>query len=135
MENKPISARRAAYLDVSGVRRLILTLAVSSTMGFWAIFSKLSANTAEQINISSDATEPLPGQSASVAGLDLPPVPTLVPPLNLITAPTLAGSVQLLPTPSKTLPSKSKSGSLDKGGEVKMGGQNKEPAANTRSSK
>lgn len=135
MENKPSSARKVSSLDVSSVRRLVLVLAVSSTLGFWAIFSKLSVNAAEQLDDPSRSAEPLPSESAGVAALDLPPIPTLVPPLNLTSAPTLAGSVQLLPTPSRTLPSKSKSGLLDKGGDTKMGGQHKEPAANTRSSK
>lgn len=131
MENKPSSARRASSVDVSGVRRLVLTLAVSSTLGFWAIFSKLTAEAAAQPKQDSQ----LPEQSASVAGMDLPPIPTLVPPLDLATVPTLAGSVQLIPTPSLTLPLGSKSGLLDKDGKSKPGGQHKEPAANTRSSK
>jgi hypothetical protein len=62
---------------------MVLTLSVASTLGFWAVFSRLNYDpfaAAGGANQSSGNVPPMKAETELV--LDLPPLPTLIPPLD-----------------------------------------------------
>ena len=72
--------QRPQKLDTQGVRGLVFTLAVSSTIGFWAIFSRIDriqSSGADSLDHSPDGFSEVQDEEASI--LDLPPIPTLIP--------------------------------------------------------
>ena len=88
--------QRPKKLDTQGVRGLLFALAVSTTIGFWAIVSRIDA--AQSIgaeNPDQVSSEPPLVQEENQLVVDLPPIPTLVPTLD--TSNLVAGSG--LPTP------------------------------------
>jgi len=75
--------RRPQKLDTQGIRGLVFALAVSSTIGFWAIFSRADAIKSSG---SDSLDQPVDGiseiQDENTTVLDLPPIPTLIPAAN-----------------------------------------------------
>jgi len=69
--------------DTQGARQAVFVLAVTSTLGFWVYFSKTaqdqSANAASSDQVS--GTVP-PEQTDNQIVIELPPMPTLAPPLD-----------------------------------------------------
>jgi hypothetical protein len=74
-------------IDTHSAKRLIFTLAVTSTLGFWVVASKTSQISTAQVkgNLQSAGAVP-PLQTENQLILDLPPLPTLVPALESSTA-------------------------------------------------
>lgn len=92
--------------DTQGARQAVFVLAVTSTLGFWVYFSKTaqdqSANAVNNDQVSGTAP---PEQTDNQIVIELPPLPTLVPPLdpstvNLAPPPTLAQNQVTVPQPS-----------------------------------
>jgi hypothetical protein len=92
--------------DTQGARQAVFVLAVASTLGFWVYFSKTaqdqSANAVNNDQVSGTAP---PEQTDNQIVIDLPPMPTLVPPLdpstvNLAPPPTPAQNQVVVPQPS-----------------------------------
>jgi hypothetical protein len=70
-------------LDTSSARRIVFTLAVTSSLGFWALFSRLNGATASGTSEVSDTNTTLPPvQVDQQVSFDLPPMPTLIPPID-----------------------------------------------------
>lgn len=69
--------------DTKGTRQAVFVLAVTSTLGFWVYFSKAaqdqSANAVNNDQVSGTAP---PEQTDNQIVIQLPPMPTLVPPLD-----------------------------------------------------
>ena len=89
--------RRPQKLNTQGVRGLVFTLAVSSTIGFWAIFSRtdgVQTSGADSLDQSLDGLSRIQDENATV--LDLPPIPTLIP--------TADQSIVSLPAAAMNLP-------------------------------
>lgn len=129
--------------DLQSARNLILTLAVSSTIGFWAIFSRVDASQFTDGSAPTQTTDEalfLDGENQMV--VNLPPIPTLVPVLD----PALAGSIpagnlsapstiaSVLPTPSLIKPPKVDNGSVETGEKVVKPRKSKDQGTSTRSS-
>ena len=149
MDQNNKQGRRSQKLDTQGARNLVFTLAVSATIGFWAIFSKVDSHLASEGDNPEPAVNEVPLlEEESLAAFGLPPIPTLIPTLNPaqlapvamngLPAPLAVGAG--LPTPSliKTpLPGK-KSPRTDQDPTVKKvkigGGGGGEKTTNTRSS-
>jgi len=75
--------RRPQKLDTQGIRGLVFALAVSSTIGFWAIFSRtdgVQSAEVDLLDLPSDGMSEIQDENVSV--LDLPPIPTLIPTVN-----------------------------------------------------
>jgi hypothetical protein len=123
-------------INIKGTKRLVLTLAVSSILGFWALFSKINPNLSTSAN-SQLSDEALPSQDGSQVLLNMPPMPTLIPTIgaaNLITEwqPSLPTPTPMV-TPALTAP---KPGKSFMGGEKVSAGSNKSsPITKTGSSK
>ncbi len=106
MNKKPPSGKRGK-LDLAAVKWLIITLSFAATMLFWNLFSRQTYPDA--ISAAPFVTETAP-QPAPVLMLDLPPIPTLIPPstetvnLDPIPSPT-PGSVSA-PQPAAQAPVK-----------------------------
>lgn len=84
---------RPQKLDTQGVRGLVFTLAVSSTIGFWAIFSRIDriqSSGGDSLDHSPDGFSEI--QDGETTILDLPPIPTLIPTADqaFITSPLAA---------------------------------------------
>jgi hypothetical protein len=82
MDNKKPN-RRPQKLDTQGIRGLVFTLAVSSTIGFWAIFSRadrFQSSGGDSLDPSLDGLSEVQDEEGTT--LDLPPIPTLIPPDN-----------------------------------------------------
>lgn len=89
--------RRSQKHDAQGIRGLVLTLAVSSTIGFWAIFSRvdgIQSSGIENLDQSMDGLSEIQDENDGV--LNLPPIPTLIPTADV--------SVVSLPAAAMTLP-------------------------------
>jgi hypothetical protein len=105
MEQKR-SNRRPQKLDTQGIRNLVLALTVSSTIGFWALFSRLESGQ----SAAGDVTAQTAGESqlmaeAESALVNLPPIPTLIPTLDpSIVAPVAASGLPLPSTIGSTIP-------------------------------
>jgi hypothetical protein len=85
--------------DTRVAKQLVFLLSVSSTLGFWAIFShKLDLKLAAGSGTDQGAGDPPPTQAGNQLVLDLPPMPTLIPPLD-----SARVSLALPPTPSQNL--------------------------------
>ncbi len=76
MNRKPKASKRSK-LDLGAVKWLIVTLSFAVTMLFWNLFSRQAYPDA--ISAAPLVTE-TPTQPAPVLMLDLPPIPTLIPP-------------------------------------------------------
>jgi hypothetical protein len=92
MNRKPQASKRGK-LDLAAVKWLIVTLSFAATMLFWNLFSRQAYPDA--ISAAPLVTE-TPTQPAPVLMLDLPPIPTLIPPY------TDTETVNLDPLPSPT---------------------------------
>ena len=99
MNRKPQASKRGK-LDLAAVKWLIVTLSFAATMLFWNLFSRQAYPDA--ISAAPLVTE-TPTQPAPVLMLDLPPIPTLIPPY------TDTETVNLDPLPSPT-PGRSSAG-------------------------
>ena len=74
-------------IDVHSAKRLIFVMAITSTLGFWAVASKASQiSTALTKETPQAAGGEPPMQSENQFVLELPPLPTLVPALEASTA-------------------------------------------------
>lgn len=149
MENQKKPGQRPQKLDTQGIRSLVLTLAVSATIGFWAIFSRLDGNLSSGGDVPEQFAKDVPFlDQESQTTFDLPPIPTLIPTLdqaqlaalteNGLTAPVIIGAT--LPTPNllKTPPPGNTSPRLDKSPtvkKVKIGGGGGGETTKTRSSR
>ena len=110
MNNKS-NATRARTFGIQDVKRLILVLSLSSTLGFWALFSnKFNLNSSQAASGNEVATGSVPPiQTEDLLVLDLPPIPTLIPPTNPSTSPTTSTNSSPVQTPvalQPTLPAK-----------------------------
>ena len=84
-KNQP--SKRKSLFDMRDVKRLIFVLAVSSTLGFWALFSsKLNLSSFVAASSSVTSAAPPPSQAEELLVLDLPPLPTLIPTVAAMTA-------------------------------------------------
>lgn len=98
MNNKS-NATRARTFGIQDVKQLIFTLAISSTLGFWTLFSNQfnSNQSAAAVgnNVSTGSVPPLQTEDQLV--LNLPPIPTLIPP----TEPSAVTSTPASSTPKQ----------------------------------
>lgn len=70
--------------DTQGARQLVFVLAVSSTLGFWSLVSRINQGQSVQADKGAQASDSVPPlQAGNQFVLDLPPLPTLVPTLGL----------------------------------------------------
>jgi hypothetical protein len=145
------SGRRPQKVDTLSARNLVFALAVSATIGFWAIFSKLDGSLASE----GEGPEPVINEvplldSESQMAFGLPPIPTLIPTLNPallapvtangLEAPIVTGALLPAPTVIKTPSPGSSAPRTDKDPaikKVKLGGGSGggEKTTNTGSSK
>jgi hypothetical protein len=97
-------------MDTQGIRGVVFTLAVTSTIGFWAIFSRLDNAQFSGSEASAQTSNELPYvQEESQIMANLPPIPTLVPIFDgspAAPSPVLAGSPapQLAANPAVATP-------------------------------
>jgi hypothetical protein len=96
MEKKP-NPNRGKTLNTHDAKRLVLILAVTSTLGFWVLFSNKARQDAANASVSNDQSvaDTPPADSQNQLVLDLPPMPTLIPTLDPSTLPGL--TVQTVP--------------------------------------
>jgi hypothetical protein len=122
-------------VDLQDVRRAIFLLAITATLGFWAYFSKINlAASANESRTSQGAGTASPVQVNEQASLDLPPMPTLVPPLDPATASLSAPpAVSQSPEFSASRPAGLTSGKILLGGAKPSAGNS--IVTSTRSSK
>jgi hypothetical protein len=82
--DKKTHSNRAHKIDTRGVKRLVFILAVSSTLSFWALFSnKMNVDLSAAAGSKVQALGAVPpAQAENQFVLDLPPMPTLIPPLD-----------------------------------------------------
>lgn len=73
--------QRPQKLDTQGVRGLVFALAVSSTIGFWAIISKVDGAQSSGVEAQTANEIPLVEETGETM-VSLPPIPTLVPTLD-----------------------------------------------------
>ena len=122
-QRKP--SQRPQKLDTEGARRLVFTLAVSATVGFWAIFSRLDSSGASNTEFPEQAVGEMPlVDDEGQAAFGLPPIPTLVPSLeaanlapvviNGLPAPAVIGAALPAPSLSKNPPLRKTSSREDK---------------------
>lgn len=107
--------QRPQKLDLPGIRNLVFALAVSSTIGFWAIFSRVEAGQFSEGGAPAQTSNeaPLLDEESAMA-INLPPIPTLIPALDpSLAAPVTTGGLPerttiglALPTPSLSKPNK-----------------------------
>jgi hypothetical protein len=117
VEKKPHS-NHSRKLDMQGARRLIFILAASTTLGFWAVFSnKVNLDQSAAAGSKDQASGDTPRvQTGNRLVLDLPPMPTLIPPLDPSTV-----SLQLPPVASQNSVNLSQPG-LPMTGKIFLGG-------------
>ena len=147
MDSKKPS-QRPRKPDTQGARHLVFTLAVSATVGFWAIFSRLDNIGASNAEVPEQLVNEIPlVDDEGQAAFGLPPIPTLVPslePANLapvvmngLPAPVVIGAELPSPSLSKTPPTGKTSSRWDKdsgGKKAKPGRGGGEKTTKTRSS-
>lgn len=82
-KNKP-NAKRGKTLNTQDAKRLVMILAVASTLGFWVLFTNKARLEAANAAVTNDAvaTDVPPAEAQNQVVLDLPPIPTLVPTLD-----------------------------------------------------
>ena len=81
MDKKPHNPQ-SSKPDLEGAKRVVFTLAIAASLGFWATFSRLKDETTAAA-AANDATGDLPPvQAGNQIVLNLPPMPTLVPTLS-----------------------------------------------------
>ena len=92
--------QRPQKLDTQGVRGLVFALAISSTIGFWAMISKIDGVQSSEAEAPAQTSNEVPlVVEAGQTVVSLPPIPTLVPTLDpSIVAPLIAGAG--MPAPS-----------------------------------
>ena len=134
--DKKISTNTQNKLDTLGAKRLVLALAVSSTLGFWAYFSKINSDQSASTKAETSGMVPAM-QTSNQVFLNLPPMPTLIPPLGATNLTVAGQSPSLTPTPAVppvlTAP---KPGKVFMGGDkVSTGGSKNSPITKTGSSK
>jgi hypothetical protein len=96
---KKTPLKHTRKLDTRGAKQLVFILAISSTLGFWAVFSnKIDFDLAPSSSTDQGAGDPPPTQAGNQLVLDLPPMPTLIPPLN-----SAKVNLSLPPAPSQNL--------------------------------
>lgn len=84
--------------DTQGFRNLVLTLAVSVTIGFWAIFSRLDGSTASGGDVAEQSVNEVPLlDQESQSAFNLPPIPTLIPALTSVQLGPVAANGQAAP--------------------------------------
>jgi hypothetical protein len=101
--DKNQSPRRKGLFDMRDVKRLVFVLALSSTLGFWALFSNkinLSSSTAASSSVTAVADPPT--QAVELIVLELQPIPTLIPTAGAFAIPTSAPAAA--PTPTSSAP-------------------------------
>jgi hypothetical protein len=117
VDKKTTNSNKPKKFDTQGARQAVFVLAVTSTLGFWVYFSKTaqdqSANAESNDQVS--GTVP-PAQSDNQIVIELPPMPTLIPPLDTSTAdlaspPAPAQNQVAVPQPS-----------ISSSGKILMGG-------------
>jgi hypothetical protein len=87
--------------DTQGFRNLVLTLAVSVTIGFWAIFSRLDGSTASVGDVAEQSVNEVPFlDQESQSAFNLPPIPTLIPALTAAQLGPVAANGQAAPVSS-----------------------------------
>jgi hypothetical protein len=110
--NKKTNPNRAHKFDTNGARWMVLTLSVASTLGFWAVFSKVSYDPSAAAGSAGQSSGDVPPTRAETEFvLDLQPLPTLIPPLdpslaNLSNPPVLFPNSVNLSQPSTPLTGK-----------------------------
>ena len=80
---KPSTHPKGRSLSLTEVKVLFLSLAVTGTLGIWSLLARQADQAAATANANPDPTgtlPPTPDQSSNTLVLDLPPLPTLVPP-------------------------------------------------------
>jgi len=81
--NKKTNPNRAHKFDTNGARWMVLTLSVASTLGFWAVFSKVNYDPSAAAGSAGQSSGDVPPtQAETELVLDLPPLPTLIPPID-----------------------------------------------------
>jgi hypothetical protein len=126
---------RAKKLDLHGARQLIFILAASSTLGFWAIVSKVDHTQALQASETPQAAGATPPQqTGNQIVLDLPPLPTLMPTLDPSATGQDVVSVPLQNPVTVSKPSVPSSGKILMGG-AKPSRSSNAPVTSTGSSK
>jgi hypothetical protein len=99
--DKKTPGQKAGKLDTTNAKRAVLALAVTSTLGFWAIFARVNRDPAVDTGNNVQASNNVPPLQVEETQptLNLPPMPTLIPPLT--TTVTSLGSpvVQIQPQP------------------------------------
>jgi hypothetical protein len=106
VDKKTTNSNKPKKFDTQGARQAVFVLAVTSTLGFWVYFSKTaqdqSANAVSNDQVS--GTVP-PEQTDNQIVIELPPMPTLIPPLdtsnvNLVQPPATTQNQVAVPQPS-----------------------------------
>jgi hypothetical protein len=82
--NKKSSSRRRRRFDLKGLKWLVLTLAVTSALAYWALFSN---RLGERGFVAASSADPVsgsipPAEIEAPMVIDLPPMPTLIPTLD-----------------------------------------------------
>jgi hypothetical protein len=129
--DKNTHSNKPKKFDTQGARQAVFVLAVTSTLGFWAIFSNQSANAVN--NAPASGTVP-PTQADNQIVIDLPPLPTLIPPLDTSNASLAAPPVATQNQVSIPQPSIPPSGKILMGGSKPSAPRN-QTVTTTRSSK
>lgn len=141
-----MNAKRSKHpnkLDLQNMRNLILTMAVSTTIGFWVVFSRVDASQSADGGVPSDTpNEALFLESEEQILANLPPIPTLVPALDRSlavlapagTAPASSTIASVLPTPSLIKPSKLGDPSAETAERTVKPRKTKDQSTSTRSS-
>jgi hypothetical protein len=105
MNNKPATSASRKQGAVSGIRSLLFALSVTATLALWALFSKIErapASAVETLPIATAApAEVLDGEIT----LNLPPIPTLIPTVDVRAgAPAQGGGLPPTGLPAPVVP-------------------------------
>jgi hypothetical protein len=77
---KPSAHPKGRSLSLTEVKVLFLSLAVTGTLGIWTLLARQADQAAATTNANPDPTGTVPPTPDQSLVLDLPPLPTLVPP-------------------------------------------------------
>ena len=86
MTDRKVSARKGHPNALNEIKLLIFTISIAVVLGFWNIFSRQGAQVAQ----AAVQRVVLSSQPPQILVLDLPPLPTLVPPIESSTASKMA---------------------------------------------
>jgi hypothetical protein len=125
--------QRPKKLDLQGARGAVFAIAISSTIGFWAIFSRVDGAQTSSEEVQEPISHELPAaQEQESMVFALPPIPTLIPTLDAsILSPSAAPNgipepsmiSASIPTPQIiTLPKTDKSSKSNKAPRKQKGG-------------